>query len=83
MGRKAREKRLNKFWEQCQTDAKNATEAEKKQAASIFADLSKEHPVKRSEQFGRALNRVFDDFGDTLGGLVMVEFAKSEGVYRT
>ncbi|HCM0580685.1 TPA: hypothetical protein N2709_004582 [Vibrio parahaemolyticus] len=83
MGRKSRNKKLNKFWDQCLKTAEEATESDQAKALNLFLDLSSQHPVKRSEQFAKALNRVFDTHGEIMGSLVMVEFARSEGYIRT
>ncbi|MDF4628414.1 hypothetical protein [Vibrio parahaemolyticus] len=83
MGRKSRKKKLDRWWEECLKNAEEATASQKANALNIFLDISAKNPVRRSEKFSRALNRVFDVHGDIIGSLVMVEFASSEGFIRT
>ena len=79
MGRKSRSKKINNFWNECLTKAKNAPLEQKQTATNLFSNLCSEHANRQGKPFAKALNRVFDDHGDILGSLVMVEFAKSEG----
>ncbi|HCG7304677.1 TPA: hypothetical protein NJ362_004456 [Vibrio parahaemolyticus] len=83
MGRKSRNKRNNRMWQECLEIDAQATQEQRNQAQEIYLDLCEKHPVKRSDSFARSLNRVYEQHGEIMGSLVMVEFARSEGFIRT
>ncbi|MGL1089174.1 hypothetical protein [Vibrio vulnificus] len=79
MGRKSRKKKIDNMWNDCLAKSKQATEAQSLEAKLIFSDLNKRVSLVQKEQYSKALNAVFDEHGDLMGSLVMVEFAKSQG----
>ncbi|MBE8574145.1 hypothetical protein [Vibrio sp. OPT18] len=79
MGRKSRKKKIDRMWNDCLEKSKKATDEQLHEASVIFEKLNNCYPIKRSLQYSKALNRVFDDYGDLIGSLVMVEFAKDNG----
>ncbi|HCG7304691.1 TPA: hypothetical protein NJ362_004470 [Vibrio parahaemolyticus] len=77
--RKKLTKRSQRQWEETLEVSKNATESEVKEAKAIYRELDRQYPVKRSEAFGHALNRIFSTKGEVLGSLVMIEFVQDMG----
>lgn len=83
MGRKSRNKRNDRMWEDCLRIDAEATQEQKNKALNIYLELDEKHPVKRSDKFIKSLDRVFKMHGDIIGSLVIVELARFEGFIRT
>ena len=79
MGRKSRKKKIDKMWNDCLAKSKQATNGQTNDANLIFSDIRDRCSVRHPEQYSKELNRVFDEYGDLMGSLVMVEFAKDQG----